>query len=386
MRPCSAIHPDPAATAGRCRVCHLSLAGHVWPAPPRGPCRHRGGEVRQVQCQSCAGKVRLKVLSCAMHGECTVSKPAAGLACCEACPDHRPPAWSHVAPLGTRDLAQAWEGRAGRKPWAYHSTAILPHLDTPDLLPLAVELLRLQTEPPYIVVIDTGSPPEVCERLEDLRGDDLEIHYVRAGGYTHSSEPVCVALDLGFARVNTEYAFLSHTDCFPVRRDLLAWLRGQCGAECPVVGWEMSERSWATDLWRGMVSHTCTMLHAPTMRRIGAGWHMQTGRDLLGYARSLNMGGWPDTETTFGLILQRHGITPLLLGGEVNYQRQTTEWWDHARSITGRRAYLAAGSEDLARVEAWTAEAVASAEGRIRSWRAEEAASPATAAGGQPRK
>src|SRR5580704_6585438 len=40
----------------------------------RTTCRHRGDEVRLVECPSCAGLVQLKVFACGRHGECTVGK------------------------------------------------------------------------------------------------------------------------------------------------------------------------------------------------------------------------------------------------------------------------------------------------------------------------
>jgi hypothetical protein len=65
-------------------------------SPRRAACRHRGGGLRQEVCPSCRGHVRLKVLACALHGECTVGRPLPGLACCATCPDYDPgetPEW-----------------------------------------------------------------------------------------------------------------------------------------------------------------------------------------------------------------------------------------------------------------------------------------------------
>lgn len=69
----------------------------VWDEPllVRGRCRHLGQPTgRVVDCPSCPhtpegqARVRLKVLGCAVHGECTTRTPAEGLACCQArCPD-----------------------------------------------------------------------------------------------------------------------------------------------------------------------------------------------------------------------------------------------------------------------------------------------------------
>ena len=61
------------------------------PARPRGPCRKLGeptGEL--VECPTCAGRVQIKVLGCAVHGRCTVSRSLDGIACCAACPEYQP--------------------------------------------------------------------------------------------------------------------------------------------------------------------------------------------------------------------------------------------------------------------------------------------------------
>jgi hypothetical protein len=57
--------------------------------PPPGPCRHLGpptGELRE--CPTCLGRVRLKVLACAVYGGCLPSLKVEGLGCCAGCPDY----------------------------------------------------------------------------------------------------------------------------------------------------------------------------------------------------------------------------------------------------------------------------------------------------------
>jgi hypothetical protein len=130
----------------------------------------------------------------------------------------------------------------------------------------------------------------------------------------------------------------------------------------------MSSRAWLTDEWQGMVSHTFTMLFAETIRRIGASWHMQRARDQLGRDAGYRSDGWPDTETGFAYCLRAAGITPTLLGEEVNYERQTTEWWDHARSLTGTKLY-AKGSSQGDRTAAYADEALEEARQRVVKWR-----------------
>lgn len=55
---------------------------------PRGPCAHRGAELRLEECATCGGKgkVKIKVFACALHGECTIGRRVGALALCQACP------------------------------------------------------------------------------------------------------------------------------------------------------------------------------------------------------------------------------------------------------------------------------------------------------------
>ncbi len=60
------------------------------PSPPKAACVNLGmptGEMRT--CETCKGKVALKVFRCAIHGTCTVGKKVDGLACCANCGDYR---------------------------------------------------------------------------------------------------------------------------------------------------------------------------------------------------------------------------------------------------------------------------------------------------------
>jgi hypothetical protein len=299
---------------------------------------------------------------------CKPPRPRASAAGGAAAPQAGPPAaaGSHslVAPVGTGDCAPPWAGRAAKKPWDYPITAIIPHLSTPEPLRACVELLRLQTERPYLMVIDTGSPDSVRAALEAMRADDLEVHFLRGHAYPHSSEPVAVAQDLAFALCRSEYLFCTHADCFLRRRDYLEWLLARCDSRRPAVGYQMSPRDWLTDQWEGMVSHTATLLHMPTMRRLGVTWSMERARAMIP-ARELGA-GWPDTETGMNLILRAAGITPHLIGHETNFERHVDINVDHVRSFPGSQLYApeyhrqAAEWMDAALGEAWE---------RVVAWR-----------------
>lgn len=269
-----------------------------------------------------------------------------------------------IAPLGTADVERKWEGRAERKPWDYKVTATLAHLETPELLPTCIALLRLQTERPYIVIVDTGSSPAVCRELEALRAEDVEIHYVRGHGYCHSSAPVGVAQDLAFALCRTEYLYCTHADCFLRARDYIAQLLGMCSARHPVIGYQMSPRDWLTADWEGMVSHTATLLHMPTMYQIGASWSFERAHYQFGIPRDGTM-GWPDTETCFGMCLRAVGIKPVLIGAETNYERHIDQYIDHPRSYPGSRLY---SDEYHKQAGVWMADALREAGERIATW------------------
>lgn len=54
----------------------------------RKTCSHLGSDLgKLVECNTCKGKVQLKVFFCDVHGECTQGKKAQGLPCCENCKD-----------------------------------------------------------------------------------------------------------------------------------------------------------------------------------------------------------------------------------------------------------------------------------------------------------
>jgi hypothetical protein len=270
-----------------------------------------------------------------------------------------------VAPLETQDLPHSWEGRAKLKPWAYATTVAIPHLNTPEILTTCLQLLQLQTIRPYVLIIDTGSGEAVRSQLERMRSDSVEVHYVRGHGYIHSSGAVALAMDLAFAHCLTDLLVSTHTDVFLKRRDSLAWLIGQCSEQVPVVGPEMSPRD--DPRWQGCVSHTFTAWHMPTMRRIRANWNFKGWYEAEGVPPRPTT-GFPDTEQPINRCLQQAGVKPTLIGRDTNAELQRTEYFDHARTLTGARTYYAKGAAQLAMIEAYTAVALADAKQRIATW------------------
>lgn len=91
---------------GECRLCFLADNDARYRAlwgidTPRPSCRHLGQESgRQVQCDTCAGGVRVKLRRCAVHQQCSERKPLPGIACCTTCPDYS----AAAGPLWTRTI------------------------------------------------------------------------------------------------------------------------------------------------------------------------------------------------------------------------------------------------------------------------------------------
>lgn len=279
------------------------------------------------------------------------------------------------APVRNRKAEDApWRGSCDRKPWDYRVTAVIPVMDTPESLELCVELLRLQTERPYIIVVDTGSEQENLQRILDLHSEDLEVHCIRQNGSLHPSDPVCTALDMAQSMCRTEYMFSTHSDAFLMRRDFLDWMLNMCGDEddglVPVVGYEISPRNHHD--WRGMISHTATMYHLPTIDRIGFGWSMRRLASMCGLENqepNPERPNWPDTETLGNMILRSNEIKTKIIGSESNFERNKDENIDHARSITLGMLYAPDYHKTAAK---WFKEAMDDAKARIDLWRSTE--------------
>lgn len=276
-----------------------------------------------------------------------------------------------VAPSGTKDMPRQWEGRLEKKPWDYKVTTAIPHLNTIEPLKACIAVLRAQTERPYIIIIDTGSEPEIREELEEMRDVDLEIHYIHSNGWRHSSEPVCAALDLAQALCKTDYLFHTHADCFLRRMDLLLSLTRMCNTENPAVGYRMSPRDWVTPDWEWMIGHTATMLYMPMIHRLGLTWSMSRMADVFNIPITVG-NGWPDTETGFNHCLRAHGIRPLFIGFDRNYERQIDDNIDHVRSYPGSQLY---SQVQWNRTQDWMRDAMCDAEKRVQAARATSSSS-----------
>lgn len=274
-----------------------------------------------------------------------------------------------LAPLRhTHQRFRPWEGSGKKKPWNYPISVAVPCLDTPEQLCLCVKLLRLQTVKPFIMVIDTGSDERNYREIEKLRADDLEVHAIRLNGVYHPSDFPAMAMDLAFTLCRTEYLFATHADCFLRRRDFLQYSLDLC-KKFLVAGYEISPRAHSD--WKGMVSHTATTYHMPTMDRIGFGWSLRRLCNYYGmreYRPSVARPQWPDTEILGNYILRKHKITPHLIGSEPNLERKKDENIDHFRSFTSGKLY---SPEYYRHVSKWYEEAKKEALERIEIWEQE---------------
>jgi len=229
-----------------------------------------------------------------------------------------------------------WEGPCGRRPWQYRCTVTFANLgDNLRLLNAVVASWRSQTVQPFMAIYDTGSPTNSIPDLLRLEAEDLELHLCRWRGHHHPSQFVSLATEHAMADCRTPYLIFTHNDVFPISTTIIEELLDQTSPECPVVGYEMSPRQ--NPRWKGMVSHTLTCVHVPTMDRLRVTWNLRWLKNVLGVQ---DEPGWPDTEVPFNECLRLAGITPKLIGHDENGKRQITPHFDHCRSYVSSALYL----------------------------------------------
>lgn len=264
-----------------------------------------------------------------------------------------------------------WTGISDKKPWDYKVTAVIPCINTPETIQICIDLLRLQTVKPYIMLIDTGSIEPNLRELETYRSEDVEVHVIRMNGTRHPSDYPAMAMDMAFSLCRTEYLFATHADCFLRKRTLLWEFMELCKTKSPAVGYELSPR--AHDDWKGMISHTASMYHMPTMDKIGFGWSLRrlcNRYGIVDYKPDPNKPNWPDTEILGNYILRENKIEPFLVGPEGNQCRTLDENIDHFRSYGAAKMYspgyfpqvsewyYSARKEALERIKKWSAKKI----------------------------
>lgn len=275
-----------------------------------------------------------------------------------------------VTPLyGIRTVHEPWQGWCDKKPWEYEVTAVIPCINTPETLPVCIELLRLQTVRPFIIIIDTGSIEENLKEIEKIRDDDVELHSMRLNGVRHPSDYPAMAMDMAFSLCRTEYLFATHADCFLRKKTLLEEFVNLCKTKSPAVGYELSPRSH--DDWHGMISHTASMYHMPTMDKIGFGWSLRrlcNRYGIVDYKPDPNKPNWPDTEILGNYILKDNNIKPHIVAPEGNQCRTLDENIDHFRSYSAAKMY---SPDYFQQVSEWYFSAKKQALERIEKWNSE---------------
>ena len=277
-----------------------------------------------------------------------------------------------IAPVrGWKSNELPWEGDCDKKPWEYKVTAIIPVLDTYESLKICIDLLKLQTIKPFIVIIDTGSTKDF-EKILNLADQDVEVHSIRLNGVTHPSDFPAIAMDLGQSLCRTEYMFATHADVFLRRRDFIEDLLEMCGDHTidsnkfPVVGYQISPRQHSD--WKGMISHTASMYYLRTLDKIGFGWSLRrlaSLYDLPNYKPNPMRPNWPDTEILGNVLLRQFKIPTKIIGEEGNFCRNKDESIDHCRSITSGMLY---SPEYYKTAMEWYEEAKQEALERIELW------------------
>jgi len=266
-------------------------------------------------------------------------------------------------------LKKPWEGSIEKKPWHYKVTAVIPVMDTFEQLNICIQLLKEQSLKPFIVIVDTGSNEEEYKKICGLRNDDVEVHSLKFNGVLHPSDFPAIAMDLAFSCCRTEYLFATHSDVFLRKKTFLNEMIDLCKTKSPVVGYEISPR--AHEDWKGMVSHTATMYHIPTMDIIGFGWSLRRLCNIFNIKDPIpdpRRPCWPDTELLGNYILRSHKIEPHLIGKEENFKRTLDDNIDHFRSFTSGKLY----SRSYYKIcDKWYEDAKKEALERIEEWKKE---------------
>lgn len=273
----------------------------------------------------------------------------------------------NIIPDPSLDSPQIWEGTCARKPWNYTVTAVIPCWNHAEETALCVELLRLQTIRPYIMLVDTGSDPKEFLKLSDLRGEDLELHTIRSNGTPHPCDIIAAALDLCFSLADTPYIYTTHQDVFLRSRYFLEYLTTNIPG-LAVLGYQLSPR--VNIQWEKMFGHTATLFDLSKWDEIGATWSLRRAARQQGCNHKMPPPGqlwYIDTEHAANTSIIASGHKIGFCGTEDNLKRTLDDNIDHCRSLICTALYA---HEYHERALVWTKEAKAEARARIKQWNA----------------
>jgi len=256
---------------------------------------------------------------------------------------------------------------------------VIPTIGAVSLTQVCVRLIRAADPDLYIIIVDTGTQgEEALAALESLRDERTEVHYIRAHGWPHASQPVAAAMDLGQALTRTRHMVAMHNDAFLTGRGAIDELLAHLGEDTPVAGYQITERPhWrfpdgsVCEDWRWMIGHTFAAFDLERLREVEIERGVVIRWDLVcGAARE----GWPietnivDTEVFINYAFRRAGCPPKLIGTERNYKRNKNEHFDHVRSYPSAQLYCAKREPIRQQQERWLKQAMREARERLSLW------------------
>lgn len=218
-----------------------------------------------------------------------------------------------------------WMGSVKKRPWHYRVTVVIPHFgDDFRLLMNVIESWRLQKERPYILIYDTGTPPEHHASLRALASYDVEVHFCRWHGVKGVYDPVALAYNHGITDCRTKLIIFTHNDLVPISQTVISDLTHLISEDTPIVGYE-------SGLLPTLVGTQLTMAYMPVLDRIRARWEITPP-----YATCVEEG--------FNRNLKQAGITPMLIGKEKK-GRSRTPHFDHVGNLVTAKVYFKEGHE-----------------------------------------
>lgn len=236
------------------------------------------------------------------------------------------------------------------------TTIIVPTAASSPTLTSVINTHDRQTESHRTILIETSGDPQAYFNLTINQSErkNTRILAIEPEENCHPCRVITEAIDIGIAICDTEWAFLTHDDVWLNDTNLLKRLIEIAeNAGVPIVGYEMSPRGHCTEEWRGMVSHTATLLHTPTMQGLGMRWSLVEAHQTTPWSKEKP--GWPDTETNFGRQVKRLQIPQFFIGHETNDRHFEDDNITHRRSLTSHRVHSHLGKIDD---EKWIAQQI----------------------------
>jgi hypothetical protein len=245
------------------------------------------------------------------------------------------------------ELPNGWMGSVKKRPWHYRATVVIPHFGNDfRLLMNVIESWRLQTERPYILIYDTGTPPEHHASLRALASYDTEVHFCRWHGVRNIYDPVALVYNHGIMDCRTKHIIFTHNDLVPISQTIVGDLILSACEDTPVVGYESNP-------FPTLVGTQLTAAYMSVLDRIKARWEI-----IHSYT-------W--VEEGFNRCLKQAGITPMFIGREKN-GRSKTPHFDHVGCFVTTKIYFKEGHE-LTRVKSDLAQMLEETEKRLQGWR-----------------